>query len=380
MKVLKKIIKPFLLFSTLFVKHCIVFESVPDFSDNTRCVYDELKKRGYDKKYYFIWQTDSNKIAILYESEWVIYHPHTFKQLLMSISFKFKRKCNVFCNRCFSKINRENLIFYLCHGTPIKSVREYYDLPEYVDYVITTSDLSTEISAYEYKVPKSKCVPIGYPRNDYLINPNVSIDVKKLFKIECKKVIVWYPTYRQNKNNNMHVSEATLPVVSDEETVYKLNDYANELGILIVVKPHFAQDLSYFNFSDLSNIKRIDDSFFTENNLTSYEFVGACDALLTDYSSIYYDYTLCNKPIGLIWQDYEEYRTNPGFIKDYERLTLGGEKIYCLNDLCSFLKEVSEGTDKLQKIRNNICKEMNNVTDNTITKKVTDFIINKSNL
>ena len=260
----------------------------------------------------------------------------------------------------------------------MKSVRDYYNVPEYVDFIITASDLSTEISAYEYNVSKSKCIPLGYPRNDCLINADKNI--RNILKTNCKKIVVWYPTYRQNKYNNMHVGEKALPIVSDKETANELNSFAKKLGVLIVLKPHFGQDLSYFCFSELSNIKRIDDSFFTENNLTSYEFVGSCDALLTDYSSIYYDYTLCNKPIGLIWQDYEEYRINPGFIKEYERLTSGGEKIYCLNDLCFFLKEVSEGADKLQSIRNMICKEMNNNIDATATKKVTEFVINKSNL
>ena len=43
----------------------------------------------------------------------------------------------------------------------------------------------------------------------------------------------------------------------------------------------------------------INDSFFIDNDITSYELLAACDSMITDYSSVYFDYTLCDKPIGL---------------------------------------------------------------------------------
>ena len=68
----------------------------------------------------------------------------------------------------------------------------------------------------------------------------------------------------------------------------------------------FRQDISYIQKYALSNICFIDDAFFRRNNITSYEFVGSCDALITDYSSIYFDYLLCGKPAAVIWEDIEE--------------------------------------------------------------------------
>ena len=379
MKIIRQLIKPLVLLDSLFVRPCIVFESVPAFCDNTKCVYDELNRRGYNKKYNLIWRTGPDTISCFERGmDWHIYSPKSIKQFLLSVSFVKRRNCSIYGNTIYGFKDNCEMVFYLCHGTPMKSVREYYNLPEYINFIITTSNKSSQISAYEYNVPIEKCISIGYPRNDCLTNPPK--DIKTALKTECEKVIVWYPTYRQQKNDGLHLSEKPLPIVSDEEIVGNINDFAKKLNTLIVIKPHFAQDLSYFKFSELSNIKRIDDRFFDENGITSYEFVGACDALLTDYSSIYYDYTLCDKPIGLVWQDFDEYATNPGFVEDYERLTSGGEKIYCLEDLCTFIESVSKGEDKLKKQRNEICKEMNNITDGTATEKVTDFIIEKSNL
>ena len=64
--------------------------------------------------------------------------------------------------------------------------------------------------------------------------------------------------------------------------------------------------------------------------------------MLTDYSSIYFDYLLTDKPIGLTWEDYEEYKLRPGFVENIEFLTSGGEKIFTAKDLSLFLSNLIE--------------------------------------
>ena len=99
-----------------------------------------------------------------------------------------------------------------------------------------------------------------------------------------------------------------------------------------MLKPHFAQDVSKIKSCNLSNIKFIDDQFFIENNITSYEFIANCDALISDYSSVYYDYLLCDKPIGLVWEDFHEYKNTVDFAVDMEYYMKAGEKIYNIED------------------------------------------------
>ena len=60
----------------------------------------------------------------------------------------------------------------------------------------------------------------------------------------------------------------------------------------------------------LSNLVFINDAFLSDNGIINYELLGVADALLTDYSSVYYDYLLLDRPIGLCWDDYEEYKAN----------------------------------------------------------------------
>ncbi len=150
--------------------------------------------------------------------------------------------------------------------------------------------------------------------------------------------------------------------------------------MLVVLKPHFAQDVSAIKALDLSNIIFISDDFFLQNDITSYRFVGSCDALLTDYSSIYFDYTLCDKPIGLIWEDYEEYAKNPGFAVDMDAAMKGGVKIYTLEELENFVQDVATGVDRLKQERREVRDLYNYSTDGKNSERVVDFLIEKAKL
>ena len=148
---------------------------------------------------------------------------------------------------------------------------------------------------------------------------------------------------------------------------------------MIVLKPHFAQDVSCVKDLGLSNILFIDDGFFAKNNISSYEFVGGCDALISDYSSIYYDYTLCDKPIAVVWEDIEEYKQKPGLIENYEYYLQGAEKIYTLEELMGFVERVSNGEDLLRDERRDIRDLCNYSCDGKSSKRVVDYILEKIN-
>ena len=102
--------------------------------------------------------------------------------------------------------------------------------------------------------------------------------------------------------------------------------------------------------------------------------------MITDYSSIYFDYLLCNKPIGAVWEDIEEYKKNPGFCIDVNYYMKGAFKIYNLSDLIKFISDVSNNIDNLKKEREEICKYANYSKDGKNSERVVDFIIEKGRL
>lgn len=356
------------------LRNIILFESVPNLSDNTKAVFDEMLKRNMNQKYKLIWvlNKEEKNLPRIHNVEYIL---NTDKRLAL---YRRISKCLICCNDFLVTMRKGQTSFYLTHGTPMKSLHAYYTIPSEMDYCISASEDIIPIYAYEFNYTEEKIVPLGFPRNDALTN--IKRDLHPLFPNQnFDKIIVWYPTYRQHKNGTSLTSNA-LPIINDADKAAALNTYAKEHNILIVLKPHFAQDISYITNLNLSNILFINDSFFSDNKISSYEFVGNCDALITDYSSIYFDYMLCDKPIALVWEDIEEYKQSPGFAIDIEKYLGGGEQIYTLNELNTFLKHIAEDEDVMKMQRNQICAMTNYATDGQNSARVVDFIIEKAKL
>ena len=375
MSIVKKTVKKFL---SLFANKYIFFESVPDLTDNPKPVFDRMMALGLHKKYKFVWYVSDQKKDLPRQKR-VKYVDRNTR--LHRIKFKYymmRAKCLISCNKTLTPIFEKQKSFYLTHGTSVKSIHNYYNVPRSIDYIMVASEGSKSMMAYELNVDESRVVALGFPRNDVLTS--FSGDVRKYFDTDCKKVIVWYPTFRQHKNGKQTGVKSALPILHSTEAAIELNEVAKAQGVLIVMKPHFAQDVSYIKDYDLSNIRFINDEFFVKNSISSYEFIAGCDALITDYSSVYFDYLLCNKPAGLIWEDIDDYRKDPGFAVDMDYMGKAAEKINSLTDFKLFLSNLSQGIDHLANEREEICRWANYATDGKSAERVTDFIIEKANL
>ncbi|MBR3685871.1 MAG: CDP-glycerol glycerophosphotransferase family protein [Clostridia bacterium] len=357
------------------LKNVILFESIPDVSDNTKAVFDEMIKRELNRKYKLVWIVSGNSHRFKNYDNVFYLDENDPKQKRQIQKLMISAKCMICCNRFLPRMRWGQKTFYLSHGTTVKSVKSYYTIPDRIDYFIVTSENVMDLQSYELNFDKSRTIPLGFPRNDALTKSN--LDVKGYLHTHCKKVIVWYPTFRQHKGGLKSASDVTLPILHNEELAVELNKSAIENDVLIVLKPHFAQDVTYIKDMKLSNIRFIGEDFFEENNICSYEFVAGCDALITDYSSIYFDYTLCNKPIAVIWEDIEEYSKNPGLIDNYEYYLRGAEKLYTLDDLKAFVARLADGTDLLKDERNSVMREVNISNDGKNSERVVNFIMDK---
>lgn len=348
----------------------IIFESIPDLSDNTKAVFDEIIKRNNLKKYKFVWiVSDSRNVTYNYKKTIYVDFQRNGLKLLYC---KLRAKCIIYCNTFIEKANNRTKVVYLTHATQIKDSSSYYRAPDDIDFCIITSNALKEEMSKVYSIKQEKMYPLGFPRNDILFN--TSLDSKRFFKNRYSKIIVWYPTFRQSKGGRIVEGCECLPIIHNEEIAKRINSILQENNILIVLKPHFAQDLTYIKKMELSNILFIDDSFFVQKNISSYEFVGGCDALLTDYSSIYFDYLACNKPIGVIWEDIDNYRRNRGFCVNIDYYMKCAEKIYTEEDFIGFIKHISGNLDLQKELRTEIRNLVHDYQDGNNTKRVVDLI------
>ena len=84
----------------------------------------------------------------------------------------------------------------------------------------------------------------------------------------------------------------------------------------------------------------------TANTLrTSIACCLLTDALITDYSSVYFDYLLLDKPIGFVVDDLDDYRQNRGFLLEPVGRWMPGTRIEALKDLKEFARSVAQGDD-----------------------------------
>ena len=122
----------------IFMKNAILFESNPDFCDNTRAIFDCMIRRGLNKKYRLIWFVNDKKkfsdikIKNVYFIE--------YKQKIKIMYYQFFAKYIFDCNRYIRKRNKNQFRIYLTHGTPLKLPKDYSSISGEMDYVVQISD------------------------------------------------------------------------------------------------------------------------------------------------------------------------------------------------------------------------------------------------
>lgn len=371
MRAFKNVVRSVLQQLPLPTKKMILFESKPTLTDNTKAVFDELVRRGWNQKYEFVWITSEppeNFADVQIPNVRFVSRADTQQLKALTFSAKMLLACNEFLVRH----TRGQFSVYLAHGCAFKDVRGKYGLPHSTNCALTVSPYMAKYDAQNLGYPAEKMLALGYPRNDALFAE--PLDLHTLFPdAKFEKAIYWMPTYRQHQNGSVH-SDISMPILYNAEIADSVNAAAAQNGVLLIVKPHFAQDISKIKSLNLSHLKFIDNAFLTEKQVENYALLRSVDALLTDYSSVYYDYLLTDKPIGLCWDDFASYRAHEGFLLDPEDIMAGGEKIYTPQDLCAFVERVARGEDRLCEARRAIRARVHSFTDGNATSRVVDFL------
>jgi hypothetical protein len=148
----------------------IMFESIPDFSDSPMAVFEEMLKRGMDKKYKFVWWvSDKNKDFKKYPNT-VCVDKKSKLHFIEYWMYLLKAKCLISCNAFLTTATKHQKSFYITHGTVIKNTGDGYVIPETMDYTIIASEDIKDIMSADMKVPVNKLHGLGYPRNDAMQN------------------------------------------------------------------------------------------------------------------------------------------------------------------------------------------------------------------
>ena len=354
----------------------LLYDSAREFlDDNTEALYSWLKKEGYDKKY---------KISVCVANQKESSSEYKNIGLVKGV-FEFLTSKYVFFSFGDFRIrpSKKQIVVNQWHGAPAKCIGKMtYDeryQKENLDnfsYVLASSELFVPIMAKAFGCSENKVIIMGNARNDYLFSSKDALALLGIERIKYNKLILWMPTFRQSsdkrfRDGNTKTSETLLPILLENSDLKKLDDLLHELNVLLVIKVH---PMALFKEYFFRNIITITNNDIIPKGVRLYEFVKEFDALITDYSSIYFDYIILNRPIGFTLDDYEKYKSTRGFVFDNMIEYMPGHHIYSFDDMKQFIVDVRNEIDMyenqrikykrlFQKYEDNNCKRLARFVD-----------------
>ncbi len=363
----------------------ILLESVPDMSCQTYPVFQKMLENHLNDEYKIIWLvSDKNDFKDIHikNVKFMNFYPKTRFEKIQRMYTLCTSRAMLYANRYIGKVFEKQLFVYLQHGTSLKSRLKHCreDENNESDMCICLAPFFVKYDSLESGgISEEKFVITGYPRNDFLFENDKNY-IKKIYpNKKYNKVILWMPTFRKADNSDRVDSTfdfpLEIPCLYTEEDCKKLNEVLIENNILLILKPHPAQKLTLLKKLGLSNFVVLYNDTISNANLQLYQFIGATDALITDYSSVYYDYLLTGNNIGLTVDDFDTYSKETGFVFENVFDYIIGEHILNVDDFISFVKDVANGEDKLKSKRDEMCKLFNENRDNKSSQRVYDCII-----
>ena len=216
----------------------------------------------------------------------------------------------------------------------------------------------------------NKFLNLGYPRNDILLRNEETVDLllcdMNIYnsihenKKNNMKIVLYMPTFRENGFSKFPLNFKTLNKSMKEQNIkfyVKLHPYVLSKYRDTIKEQTFSNIVFYNTAGDI------------------YPILKYIDILITDYSSIAYDFLLLNKPIIFFNYDYVEYKqvrevsAEKAFLLDYEKDT-PGEKVQTQIELVNEMIKILEGNDLYAESRVEIHNKLFDYTDGNSCSRI----------
>ena len=197
------------------------------------------------------------------------------------------------------------------------------------DYVLSSTPFQTHFFSTSFRVDPKVCLPFGYPRNEILLCSEQErrqfvdkyCDFLEFSLIErmqaARRVLIYMPTWRDSQ----------LSLFTESMDLCRLDDVLRDKGDLLLLKPHVNVSVQGKDCNNLSNI------IFVKRTVDIYPLLPYTNVLITDYSSILYDYILMpHKDVILYIYDYDEYVAMRDFYYPFDENVVG-HRVYDFDSL-----------------------------------------------
>jgi CDP-glycerol glycerophosphotransferase len=181
------------------------------------------------------------------------------------------------------------------------------------DFLVSPSSFVTETCLQSaFAIDASRCWDVGYPRNDHLrpgapvlTSPALVQDAGRWHSLAAATVVGYFPTWRDN--GHAVYQDAGFDLEQLARTVA-------DIGGILIFKPHYNEPPPQLDVPGLVVLGADEDL---------HAYLGICDLLITDYSSVALDYALTGRPVLYFTPDLEEYSRTRGLYFAPDSVLLG---------------------------------------------------------
>ena len=302
-------------FIGLFIKtdpNLILFNSFggKKYNDSPKVIFEQLLNHPKSKKLKLVWALENpDNFDIPHAIKIEI---NSFKYFIIALKAKYwVSSVNIERGLKFKKDN--TIYLNTWHGAGTKKIgnavskRKDYDFSN-VNYLLVQSNFEKNIFINDFGAIEENFLLSGFPRSDELFKTEkkqIDIYKRKLKIPKDKKIILYAPTWRESKNNGSSY-DLNIPLDTKKWQEKLTDEY------VILFRTHtFTTNILNLKFNDLI----IDVSDYPNVN----HLLLISDILITDYSTIVFDYSILEKPFLCFGYDYKEYKNERGLYIDLEK-------------------------------------------------------------
>ncbi|WP_169911478.1 CDP-glycerol glycerophosphotransferase family protein [Clostridium oryzae] len=279
---------------------------------------------------------------------------------------------NVFLPAAYFRYKREAKVIQLWHsagafkkfGMDIPANGELRKLEERADstytHLIVNSESIKPIFAKAFNMKHNRVYPSGLPRTDIFFNEKEIASRKKFFyrafpELKDKKIILYAPTFRDDETTNVKLK-------FDFEKFFK--QFGREYVVLLRLHPFVKKNFILENhwhglLYDFSDYEEINDLLLIS------------DMLITDYSSIIFEYSILKKPIIFYAYDLEKYENQlRGFYYPYKDFVPGS----VVSDMDQLIRVIAEHDYNMDKLESFV-KKYNDYFDGSSTERFIEMFL-----
>ena len=372
----------------------LLFSSFPDYSGNPKALYEYINK-NYSKSFNSFWVFYSKETISIIKSHnlninYVLFGTDEYYSLMKKINIIFDTNGGILNDK-----NENQIYINLWHGSSPKKKgyllnkenfapqdEDYYkNMHIKTDYVIVPSEFSRLVFSSAFDINIQRVIALGYCRDDYLYTSNGKKLLKKLTNIDIDKfdkILCYLPTFRTgcNRSDSYNFWDNNfLDLINYDENI--LYEYLEKNNYLLIIKKHPSEEAK-INIKSNKNIIILDEETLNDNLISIYEILNSIDLLIADYSSVYVEYMLLNRPVVFLHRNIDEYSYNRGIILNNIDFWSPGPQVETINDLIKEIDSLLSDKSYYFSERNNFTKIMFDNNTKDFCKKTFDFLFDKN--